>query len=273
VTTTRQEAPRAPGSFCWVGLLTPDVEGAKRFYGELFGWESADGATNDRPHSVLRLLGEDVALLYGISERQRALGAPTNWASFVSVRDVEQSAARTAAYGGALAIPPYEAAGAGRIAVVTDPGGARLSLWEPRDQVGARRRGPVGTCCWNELATADPEAAASFYADLFGWDTDREPSGYRIISNRGVAQGGIRPLRGAERARPHWLPYFRVGSVEETTRRCAAAGGRLADASYDGPVAVLQDASGASFGVCERFPSGSRREPAPPTAQVPDAAA
>jgi predicted enzyme related to lactoylglutathione lyase len=31
-----------PGTFCWVDLTTTDAEGAKAFYGELFGWEFRD---------------------------------------------------------------------------------------------------------------------------------------------------------------------------------------------------------------------------------------
>ena len=31
-----------PGMFCSVDLATTDAEGAKRFYGGLFGWEGED---------------------------------------------------------------------------------------------------------------------------------------------------------------------------------------------------------------------------------------
>ena len=34
------------GTFCWVDLATTDAEGAKAFYGDLFGWEFRD--TNPR---------------------------------------------------------------------------------------------------------------------------------------------------------------------------------------------------------------------------------
>ena len=29
-----------PGTFSWVELFTTDTEGAKRFYHELFGWQT-----------------------------------------------------------------------------------------------------------------------------------------------------------------------------------------------------------------------------------------
>ena len=37
-----KRASYEPGTFCWVDLATTDPEGAKTFYGELFGWEASD---------------------------------------------------------------------------------------------------------------------------------------------------------------------------------------------------------------------------------------
>jgi predicted enzyme related to lactoylglutathione lyase len=37
---TRDSAPL--GSPCWADLWTSDVEGSRRFYGELFGWEAQE---------------------------------------------------------------------------------------------------------------------------------------------------------------------------------------------------------------------------------------
>jgi predicted enzyme related to lactoylglutathione lyase len=36
-----------PGTFCWVDLTTTDAEGAKAFYGDLFGWEFRDDEIPD----------------------------------------------------------------------------------------------------------------------------------------------------------------------------------------------------------------------------------
>ncbi|HEY1734337.1 MAG TPA: hypothetical protein VGG23_07810, partial [Acidimicrobiales bacterium] len=38
--TTREKAP--VGAPCWADLWTSDVEGSRRFYRELLGWESGD---------------------------------------------------------------------------------------------------------------------------------------------------------------------------------------------------------------------------------------
>src|SRR5436190_17077362 len=56
---------------------------------------------------------------------------------------------------------------------------------------------------WFEILGADPEAAASFYAELFGWSTEPVQGGYILIDTHagGGMNGGIaRPSsgRGAE---------------------------------------------------------------------------
>jgi uncharacterized protein len=221
------------GGFSWVGLLTSDIESATSFYGDLFGWEAEDG---DRTgYAIFRLGGEHVALVYEITETQLSLGATTNWASFVSVADVELTAASAAGLGGAVAIPPYDAAGAGRIAVIQDPAGARLSLWEPRAHPGPRRTGAIGTCCWNELTTPDLARARRFYADLFGWQIMPGDNGGATIRTADRVQGGMRELPDdTARDEPtRWLPYFAAESL---------AGG---------PTALVRDREGATFGLRE----------------------
>ena len=221
------------GGFSWVGLLTSDVESATSFYGDLFGWEAEDG---DRAgYAIFRLGGEDVALVYEITDTQRSLGATPNWASFVSVADVELTAASAARLGGAVAIPPYDAAGAGRIAVIQDPAGPRRSRGGPRAHPGPSRTGAIGTCCWNELATPDLARAQGFYADLFGWEIALGDNGGATIRTADRVQGGMHELPAdAARDEPtRWLPYFAAESV---------AGG---------PTALVRDREGATFGLRE----------------------
>src|SRR4051794_21060124 len=52
-----------PGTPCWVDLGTPDVEGAARFYGELFGWEVPERPDSAEMGGYRRVIkdGKDVA--------------------------------------------------------------------------------------------------------------------------------------------------------------------------------------------------------------------
>ena len=57
-----QELPnQKPGSFCWVELGTTNAEGAKNFYGELFGWDYEDHSMGpDGMYTIVKLNGKDV---------------------------------------------------------------------------------------------------------------------------------------------------------------------------------------------------------------------
>jgi predicted enzyme related to lactoylglutathione lyase len=84
------------------------------------------------------------------------------------------------------------------MAVVQDPTGAVLAAWEPGAHVGARRVNDLGCLTWNELQSRDPETAATFYAGLFGWETEPTEDGgklaYATIKNAGSENGGIMPM-------------------------------------------------------------------------------
>src|ERR1700687_2526284 len=61
---TPASTERHAGKVIWVDLVTPDIAGAKRFYGELFGWSFHDIHTADSDYSVALLEGRPVGGLY-----------------------------------------------------------------------------------------------------------------------------------------------------------------------------------------------------------------
>jgi uncharacterized protein len=239
-----------PGTFCWVGLATSDPSGAKAFYASVFGWELDAG----RGWGVFRLDGKAVAVLYRQTEMARAAEVAPQWTSFVSVADADASAAQARELGGSLPREPFDVEDAGRVATVRDPVGAIVSLWEAGSRGGAELVNDVGCFCWNELATSDVERATAFYAGLLGWEYETSPTGYATISNAGIHNGGIRPLRERDDpdAAPNWVPYFTVANVDDTGRVAESAGGSTLVPTMDlGEVriAVLADPQGAAFVV------------------------
>jgi uncharacterized protein len=245
-----ERAAYAPGTFCWVGLATSDPENATAFYARLFGWEARD---EDGGYSLFSLDDGAVAILYRQTEMARDADVAPHWTSFVSVEDADASAERARELGATLPRDPFDVAGAGRVATLRDPVGAIVSLWEPSGRAGAEVVNDVGCFCWNELATGEVERATAFYAELFGWEYETSPTGYAGISNAGVHNGGIRPLRERDgNAAPNWVPYFTVDNVGDTVRAAEAAGGQVLVPTMDlGEVriAVLADPQGASFVV------------------------
>jgi len=247
----------APGTFCWAGLAAADPPGAQRFYAELFGWEVGvlpGGAAGS--YAVLRRHGLGVAILYEQMPEARAAGAAPHWTSFISVADADATAARADELGGAAVFrEPFDVLDAGRVAAISDPTGAIVSLWQPRARIGAELVNDVGALCWNELATSDVGRATAFYGALLGWEHATDAGGYTTIANAGRANGGVRELSARERgAAPHWLPWFTVDDVDAMARRAGSAGGSRLTATTRtraGRAAVLADTQGAAFAVFE----------------------
>jgi predicted enzyme related to lactoylglutathione lyase len=69
-------------------------------------------------------------------------------------------------------IGPLDALPAGRLAVLSDPAGAVISVWEARAREGAQLINEPGARTMSSLHTSDPEGARTFYESLFGWQPE-----------------------------------------------------------------------------------------------------
>jgi uncharacterized protein len=233
----------AEGTFCWVDLVTTDVDEARRFYGGLFGWDAPDG----EQYTHWTLEGRDVAGVYTLPDVEPA------WAGYVAVADADGTAARAAALGGSVEERPHDTSGAaGRRAVIADPIGARVALWQAGTRPGAGLVNDVGCWCANQLQAHDPAPAIPFYRDVFGWevveDEESEPP-YWDVRVHGSENGS---LIGGEQGPPAWLVYFHVADVEAATRAAMDGGGAVhfpPTAIAIGSIAVCADPQGAAFGV------------------------
>jgi uncharacterized protein len=246
-----------PGTFCWVGLATSDPAAAQLFYTSLLGWEAENLSAGEAgTYTMLRRAGQDVAILYRQQPEARAAGAPPHWTSYISVEDADAIAARAGELGGAAVFrEPFDVLDAGRVAAISDPTGAIVSLWQPRSRIGATLVNDVGALCWNELATTDVERAEAFFGELLGWQYETDESGYASIKNAGRLNGGMRGQTERERGiPPNWLPYFTVENVDDAARHAKRLGGRAvspATVIHTGRFAVLADPQGAAFAVFE----------------------
>ena len=68
--------------------------------------------------------------MYRMSQREREHGVPSHWTPYVCVRDIDATAGRVEAAGGAVLVQPFEVEGVARIALVTDSIGSIMGLWE-----------------------------------------------------------------------------------------------------------------------------------------------
>lgn len=120
-----------PGSFTWLELETPDLDSAKKFYAELFGWDAGEVSVNDdelgRCYTVFTRMGERVA---GAVESAIS-GVRASWCPSFAVSDVDAATATAVRNGGVLLSEPADIP-VGRQAVVVDPTGAVFSLLGPK---------------------------------------------------------------------------------------------------------------------------------------------
>lgn len=136
-----------PGSLNFNGLNTRDPEGAKSFYGSVFGWETLDfggGAEMWRLPGYGHFLKQSdpglgkrmaensapegfkdvVATLGPIADNQPDV--PAHWSVTFAVDDADATAERAAELGGEVVVPPFDAPWV-RMTVITDPQGATFT--------------------------------------------------------------------------------------------------------------------------------------------------
>ena len=109
-----------PGKFVWIDLLSTDVEAAKTFYGDLFGW------TFTGEGRYTQILHQGVPIAGIVEEPDRR----SEWVGNLSVVDVDASVEKLRQLGGKLMAGPRDAPDRGRIALVRDPEGALFLLIE-----------------------------------------------------------------------------------------------------------------------------------------------
>jgi predicted enzyme related to lactoylglutathione lyase len=242
-----------PGTFSWVDLATTDEDGAKAFYGALFGWEAHDLPVGDGGvYSMQMLGGRRVCAIAGQPPALREAGAPPHWQSYVTVESADEAAARGGELGATVHAGPFDVMAAGRMAVIQDPQGAFFNVWEPRGNFGAELVNAPGALAWNELSTPDMDGAAAFYGALFGWQLapmDTGDSPYLVIRNGEANNGGVRPLDPPTMP-PSWGVYFAVDDIESALARVQKLGGALIMGPMDIGIArigVVADPQGAVF--------------------------
>jgi uncharacterized protein len=249
----------AAGTFCWVELATPDCQGAKRFYERTLNWQADDAPmAAGTDYTLLKVAGEEVAALYAIPPELRSLGIPPCWLSYVSVVSADDAAAKVAPLQGTIVLPPNDVSDLGRMALVTDPSGAALALWEARTHIGARRLGEPGALTWTELLTHDAAGTRRFYEELFDWTSEHSAADvvpYTIFKNNDGPVAGMEPMPAAWGYVPSfWNVYFAVDNCDTTVERAVQSGGTVLVSPLDsafGRVAMLQDPQMALFSVVQ----------------------
>jgi predicted enzyme related to lactoylglutathione lyase len=250
----------APGTPVWVNLDTAaGTTAASKFYGGLFGWTARawHRPLEDSSHWwVFVLDGRDVGSV--------APGPHPILEMYMSVDNADETARVVVHNGGALVLWLGEIDGISRLAVCTDPLGARFGLWEPKGHPAASRMHEPNSFTWGELSCRDIDAAKDFYGAVFGWEgrtrgvADGSTYTEFFLPDVDQAVAGMVQMnqRWPQDVPPHWMLYFAVADTDEIVSRVGQLGGMVSVAPYDladvGRIAVLNDPEGAVFSVLQR---------------------
>jgi predicted enzyme related to lactoylglutathione lyase len=119
------------GTFYWNELMTRDAERAKKFYANTLGW-SYDAMPMDGggTYWVAKAGDEAVGGIFDISGKDYD-GVPESWMAYIAVDDVDARVKKATAAGAKLMKPIFDIPGIGRIAILTEPGGAGVGWMTP----------------------------------------------------------------------------------------------------------------------------------------------
>ena len=253
--------PKA-GSFAWLELGTTDRKAAGSFYSRLFGWSPEDKPMGaDMTYTMFRIGGKDAGGAYTLMKEQLDAHVPPHWMPYVKVDSADASAAKAVKLGATQIMAPSDIPEVGRFAVLQDPTGAPISIFQPGQHRGMTVFGDEGALCWADLNSPDAGKASRFYADWLGWTFETGNDGYRHIINGTSAEdmiGGIPAQMHAPPGTPaHWLSYFHVADCQASAAQAAPLGASTimpADLMPDvGTIAVLADPQGAVFALYQPF--------------------
>jgi hypothetical protein len=218
-------------------LVSTELALSAGFYNHVFGWGLTD------PLGLLdgdyQMLSIDDAYLAGIEEVTSAKG-PTRWTVFIITPAMADLVSRVTLNGGAVAFEPEAIAELGIVAMITDPLGATLGVWQPGTFDPRKVPNVDGRFLSARRMTSDIKVAGDFLRDVLGWtESWRDDHAVHFMTG-----GGSAVLCSGSAA--EWVPVLEVSSLDRTTEAIRKAGGTHGPESAEG-IVEAHDHMGATF--------------------------
>jgi predicted enzyme related to lactoylglutathione lyase len=118
------EGTPSEGVFVWDELGTTDVEGAQRFYQQVFGWTAKDMGEDFGGYRIFHRGDDQIG---GLMANQDP-SIPATWTPYVGVDDTDAMCKKATGLGAGVIVEPMDVPTVGRFAILKDPQGAVFGI-------------------------------------------------------------------------------------------------------------------------------------------------
>jgi predicted enzyme related to lactoylglutathione lyase len=243
------------GAPCWIDLMTSDMARSQEFYTALFGWSYEVGdAEKYGGYTMAFKDGKTVAGL--MQSREDGEGYPDMWSTYLRVDNIETTMDAAKNAGAIPYMEPMDVPEQGKMAMIGDPSGASIGMWEFGGHTGFQAHEEAGAAAWHELHSKDYTAAVDFYKDVFGLQTsvmsDSPEFRYTNLVDGDKELAGIMDAAAflPDEVPSSWQIYFQTDDVDATIAKALTLGATIINAAEDSPygrIAGLTDCTGAMF--------------------------
>ncbi|MDF2823781.1 MAG: hydroxylase [Mycobacterium sp.] len=242
------------GAPIWIDLATSDLDRAKAFYADVFGWSFTAAGPEYGGYVTASKDGHVVA---GLMANDPQWNSPDGWTTYLYTADIEDTLQKIAEAGGQSCSGAMEIPATGSMAIFTDAAGALTGLWQPGGHDGFEVTGSAGAPAWFQLTTTDHAKALEFYTGVFGMDIHVEADTLEFRYTNAIFGGepGFGVMDGAAfgfAGPSQWTVFLAVEDVDKTLEVVTDNGGTIVRGAEDTPygrLAAVTDPTGAAFNL------------------------
>jgi predicted enzyme related to lactoylglutathione lyase len=249
-------AVQPEGTPCWADAMFSDVEGAKRFYGEVLGWTFGDASSEYGNYT--QAFVDDKAVAAVVPPMPGAEGQ-SQWCLYLASPDAAATAAKIRENGGTVLMEPMQVGEFGTMCLASEPSGAVFGIWQGGTHEGFEAAGVPGAYAWAEFFTREPDKPDGFLPAVFPYSAQQvndDNVDFRVYNLGG------NPVLGRMRMGDEFPPevpsyvnvYFTVDNCDDAVAKATKLGAVLRFGPMDSPFgrfAALSDPQGASFSVID----------------------
>lgn len=238
----------------WYDLVTPNMDGAKEFYGSILGWTFSDYRVGGRKYVIAYNNSKPVAGMIEVKEANKSV-----WIPAVSVKDIVATSTMAKNSSSTVLMPVMDIPGKGKQTFFQGPQGEDFSLLQSaKGDPSNSSSVSENAWLWAELWADNPMDAAKYYSTTFELKVDEstyEGQPYWVMESRGDLVAGIikNPVSNQS---AQWVPYVKNSNPKAVLDKVKASKGQVvlypSNQVRSGKVGILMDPDGALICIQSR---------------------